>query len=65
MKLTVNGETIEYNGNPTLAALIKERGHEGKVAVAVNQEFVPKSTHEEHELTEGDDIEIVAPMQGG
>lgn len=38
---------------------------EQKLAVAVNTEFVPRSAHAEQQVSDGDEIEIVAPMQGG
>lgn len=67
MKLTVNGEGCEIDSNSlSVSQLLESRGHNAaEVAVAVNQEFVPRSTFDEHKLSEGDDIEIVAPMQGG
>ncbi len=34
-------------------------------AVAVNQQFVPRSDHHKTVLNEGDQIEIIAPIQGG
>ena len=45
--------------------LIARRGHPATVAVAVNQVFVPRSRHVDTTLKEGDQVEIVAPMQGG
>ena len=67
MTLTVNGEAYEINSNsPSVSELLESRGHApAEVAVAVNEEFVPRSTYDEHKLTAGDDIEVVAPMQGG
>lgn len=34
-------------------------------AVAVNQQFVPRSDHHKTVLNQGDHIEIIAPLQGG
>ncbi len=66
MKLIVNGEQTEYDGEATLTALLTHRGSKiGSVAVALNQEFVSRSKYDETEIKDGDDIEIVAPMQGG
>jgi sulfur carrier protein len=38
---------------------------EAVVATALNGEFVPVSSRNEARLTEGDRLEILAPMQGG
>ena len=66
MKLLINGESTEYSGSTQLSAFISERFPEGgKIAVAINQEFIPRSSYESYEIKDGDDIEIVAPMQGG
>ncbi|OVE81811.1 thiamine biosynthesis protein ThiS [bacterium M21] len=66
MKLLLNGEEVTYDGASNLAALLESRGHTtGTVAVALNEEFVPRSTYSEVELKDGDDIEVVSPMQGG
>ncbi|MET1254449.1 sulfur carrier protein ThiS [Aliikangiella maris] len=34
-------------------------------AVAVNEQFIPRSQHSQQVLQEGDSIELVVPMQGG
>jgi len=36
-----------------------------KIATAVNGQFVPAPARQTVKLTEGDKIEVVAPMQGG
>jgi sulfur carrier protein len=38
---------------------------EAVVATALNGEFVPKTARSATPLTEGDRIEVVAPMKGG
>ena len=37
----------------------------GAIATAVNGEFIPKTQRLDIVLSEGDRIEVVAPMQGG
>ncbi|MEJ2116858.1 MAG: sulfur carrier protein ThiS [Alphaproteobacteria bacterium] len=65
MKIKVNGKTVETQGG-TLAALLDELGFSGKkIATAVNEEFVPATKRETHQLADGDRVEIVAPRQGG
>lgn len=65
MKVIVNDEPRELSGR-TLADLLSELGFGGKVlATAVNGQFVAAPTRAERELSEGDRVEILAPMQGG
>jgi thiamine biosynthesis protein ThiS len=66
VKLRVNGEDLTYDDPATVAALLQRLGHDpAAVAVAVNLTFVPRREYETKVLNAGDDIEIVAPMQGG
>ena len=68
MKYIINGEAQDFNGSAmNIQSLLHTLGYapEQRIAVAVNLEFVPRSAHGSHLLSDGDDIEIVAPMQGG
>ena len=67
MNITINGQDAVYEKDtPSVRALLKHEGFsEKKIAVAINGQFVPKSSYDEHIINENDDIEIVAPMQGG
>lgn len=62
---TINGEKQALNEPVSIAALLERRGQKAGVAVAINGEFIPKSQHASHILNDADEIEIVAPMQGG
>jgi sulfur carrier protein len=64
MKIVLNGEPREVVAE-TLAALLEECGFSGRVAIAVNEGFVPASLRVAHMLNEGDRVEVLAPMQGG
>lgn len=66
MRLWVNGELRELEGALTVAALL-EREHEPRVhvLVEVNGVLVPASRHLEHQLVEGDRVEIILPAFGG
>lgn len=65
MKLTINGECHEIAA-ATLAALLTELDYGGNwLATALNGEVVPASERDRCALTEGDRIEILAPMKGG
>lgn len=64
MKIEINGETRELCAK-TLSDLLTECGFTGRVATAVNEEFVPSSMRITHMLQDGDRVEVLAPMQGG
>ena len=36
-----------------------------KVAVAVNGDFVPRSRYGDYQLSNGDQVDVLAPVQGG
>lgn len=66
MKITLNGVEKPLKTETPITALLESEGFADKlVAVAVNGAFVPKSRHASALLKDGDQIEIVAPMQGG
>lgn len=66
MNVTINGQKKKISGAPDIASVLKTQGYEGKlVAVARNGEFVPRGSYANTSLSDGDALEIVAPMQGG
>lgn len=64
MIITLNGESREISAT-NLADLLEECDFSGQIATALNGEFVPHTSREETKLTQGDRVEILAPMQGG
>ncbi|MEM9099935.1 MAG: sulfur carrier protein ThiS [Pseudomonadota bacterium] len=61
----LNGVETRVAGT-RLDQLIEELGYgTAKVATALNGDFVPKAARGATELTEGDRLEILAPLQGG
>jgi sulfur carrier protein len=65
MKILVNGESREIAGSRLTDAL-DELGLSGAVvATAVNDEFVAADSRATLRLSEGDRLEVLAPMQGG
>ena len=65
MRILVNGDWRD-TGAIDLAAALLELGYgEAVVATAVNGEFVPATSRHGARLSEGDRIEVLAPMQGG
>lgn len=66
MRITVNGEPRELADSATVGTLVAEMGLEGgRLAVEVDGEIVPRSTHAEHPLTDGAKVEIVHAVGGG
>ena len=63
--VVVNGQPASTSA-ATLAALLLEAGYGGaKVATALNGAFVAERARAQTRLQDGDQIEIVAPRQGG
>lgn len=66
MQIYVNGEAREVPPGTTIAGLVAELGLAGqRVAVEVNQEIAPRSTHQDRALREGDRVEVVRAIGGG
>lgn len=65
MLVTINGEKTDLDDINTLAGLIKHLKLEGRIAVEVNREIVPRSQFGEFIINNGDVIEIVHAIGGG
>lgn len=66
LTLQINGESVQYEGEETVAALLVDLGIKvGKVAVEHNLEIVPRSAYSETRLRDGDRLEIVHFIGGG
>jgi len=66
MNIQLNGETRPISAPLTLAGLLAAEGlAERRVAVEVNGEIIPRGRHGEHQLKEGDVVEIVHALGGG
>jgi sulfur carrier protein len=66
MDVVVNGRELALADGSSVRDLLVTLGRgEGRVAVEVNQEIVPRSRHAEHLLKPGDRIELVHAMGGG
>jgi len=66
MTITLNGESREIAPGTTLGALIAQLGvrREG-IAVARNDDVVPRSAVDATSLERGDTIEIIVAVAGG
>jgi len=65
MRISLNGNTHEVAAENLADALHALGYGEAIIATAVNGRFVPAAQRRECKLTDGDEIEVVAPMQGG
>ncbi len=66
MQIILNGNALEVEGRISISNLLMCKGYGDKlVAVAVNRKFIPRERHSDYILQDKDNIEIVAPMQGG
>jgi sulfur carrier protein len=65
MKIIVNGDARDVAA-ASLAAALDELGFQNAiVATALNGEFVASSARSSTTLSDGDRVEVLAPMQGG
>jgi sulfur carrier protein len=65
MKILVNGAWRDTRARE-LSAVLDELGYGGSVVTtAVNGEFVAAAARPRTRLSEGDRLEVLAPMQGG
>ena len=65
MRILVNGVWRDTSGCD-VGSVLQEMGlNEAPVATALNGEFVPVPARQAARLTEGDRLEVLAPMQGG
>ncbi len=66
MKIQVNGEAKEVEGEATVADLLESLGLEvNGLAVAVNMDIVRRGDYAAVKFSEGDEIEIVRAVGGG
>ena len=66
MNVLVNGEARELSDGATVSVLVEALGRSPKgMAVAINEEVVPRSTWREVELQSGDRVEVLTASQGG
>lgn len=67
MDITLNGQSHSANDDDTVTSLVASLGHDddAPIAVAINGEMIPRSRWNAVFIAEGDDVEIVSPMQGG
>jgi len=65
MRITLNGELKETSAQNVVALLRELDAPQTGVAVAVNGRVVRRAEHEDYELQDGDEIELIRAVQGG
>jgi sulfur carrier protein len=66
--ITINGESRSLPAGATVASVVElfSAAPQGRgVAVAVGGEVVPRTDWHETQLSDGDQVEVVAAVQGG
>jgi sulfur carrier protein len=66
MRLTVNGTEHDVAADATVAALLRTLAvRSDGIAVALNDEVVPRTDHATRTLHDGDRLEIIVAVAGG
>ena len=65
MHVIINGQDTSLHGVETVSGLLGELQLEGRIAVEVNREIVPRSEFDQFPVRDGDVIEIVRAIGGG
>lgn len=65
MQVIINGKPTVLAGSVTISTLLLQLNIEGKVAVEINRNIVPRSTFAQHRINDGDTLEIVRAIGGG
>jgi sulfur carrier protein len=66
IQVSVNNEMKNIAPATLLSDALQLWGYgDSKIAVAINQEFVPRSTYAERTLNANDQLDIVRPVGGG
>jgi len=65
MDVLLNGEPHSIGQNGTIENLLTSLKLEGKFAIEINQNIIPRSEYPDTKLQTGDKIEIVQAIGGG
>lgn len=61
----LNGEKIKIAAETLLNDFLAKQAQHSSFALAINESFIPKDYYDEVTLRDGDNIELLSPMQGG
>lgn len=65
LQVWINQTPYQMTAPATLADAVARVGIQPPFAAAVNLNFVPKTRYAQHALSDGDHIELIAPITGG
>lgn len=66
LHILVNNQALTLPQGSTVADALTALGpSQGPFAVALNDEFLPKSRYQQCSLSEGDTLDLVTPVGGG
>jgi len=66
MNIIINGEKKEISANTTVSALLSElKIDPRKIALERNLQLIPRTTFDNAQLNDGDEIEIINFVGGG
>ena len=66
MRMTINGEPCDVPDGATIAELLGELDvRTDGLAVALNEDVVPRTEHAVRRLRDGDRVEIIVAVAGG
>lgn len=64
--IKLNSKAITVTELLTVKEVLDAHGFvAGHFAIAVNRQFIPRKAYENTRIHEGDEIDVVTPMQGG
>lgn len=65
MQIKLNGELLNTTAHTVAELLAEQQAPAQGVAVAINEQVIPKRDHSLTELHEGDSVELIRAVQGG
>lgn len=66
IEILFNGNALQLPAPMGLETFIAEHAQSSQsFAVAINQAFVPRSRYSQTSIQDGDEVEILSPIQGG
>jgi sulfur carrier protein len=64
--VSINGEPKQLPKEITIAVMLTQLGYQNEwLGVAINTTFISKTEHRKTIIQEGDNIDILSPIQGG
>ena len=66
IQVTINGEPKQLQKNTTISEMLTQLDYQNEwLGVAINTTFISKIEHDQTIIKEGDNIDILSPIQGG